>query len=96
MRKSTLKILLSFFCVLCNSKKEALVNNSDQANLPTEFGNTYSKKLNNSLKQLEFISYFEMHVNNNNVHHYSLEFLQELEAIKFQSQRNTIEQIKSH
>jgi len=53
-----------------------------------------TKQLQASLKQLEFISYFEMHIDKRKEDSYSLGFLQELERIKHDSQTNIIELIK--
>jgi hypothetical protein len=55
---------------------------------------TRSKQLAVSLKELEFISYFEMHLDQRNEASYSLSFLQELALIKHTSQLNTIELIR--
>ncbi|WP_299338997.1 hypothetical protein [uncultured Psychroserpens sp.] len=52
-----------------------------------------TKQLQASLKQLEFISYFEMHIDKRKEDSYSLSFLQELERIKYDSQMNTLELI---
>lgn len=56
---------------------------------------TTNRQLRVSLKQLEFISFFEMHLDKRNEDSYSLGFLQELAEIKHTSQLNTIELIKS-
>jgi hypothetical protein len=56
---------------------------------------TTNRQLRVSLKQLEFISFFEMHLDKRNEDSYSLSFLQELAEIKHTSQLNTIELIKS-
>ncbi|WP_047550188.1 hypothetical protein [Psychroserpens sp. Hel_I_66] len=48
-------------------------------------------KLQKSLKQLEFISLFEMNLDKHSEHLYSLSFLQELEQLKYSAQLDTIE-----
>ena len=60
----------------------------------TDDNMTTSKQLRASLKQLEFISFFEMHLNKRNEDSYSLSFLQELAQIKHTSQINTIELLR--
>ena len=50
-----------------------------------------SKQLHASLKQLEFISFFETHIDTRQEKSYSLSFLQEFAEIKRNSQLNTIE-----
>ncbi len=65
-----------------NTSKTSLDKNQDKMTTRTQ--------LRASLKQLEFISYFEMHIAKNHEKSYSLTFLQELERIKYDSQINTI------
>lgn len=50
-----------------------------------------SKQLQASLKQLEFISFFETHIDTRQEKSYSLNFLQKFAEIKRNSQLNTIE-----
>lgn len=57
----------------------------------TDESMTISKQLRASLKQLEFISFFETHIDKRKEASYSLSFLQELERIKYDSQNNIIE-----
>lgn len=68
---------------------------SSKANLSIKKDDTMkmTKQLQASLKQLEFISYFEMHIDKRKEDSYSLSFLQELEQIKHDSQMNIIELI---
>ena len=60
----------------------------------TDDNMTTSKQLRARLKQLEFISFFEMHLDQRNEDSYSLSFLQELAQIKQTSQLNTIELLR--
>ncbi|WP_299102213.1 hypothetical protein [uncultured Winogradskyella sp.] len=46
--------------------------------------------LNKSLRQLEFISEFEMYLEENTLKNYSLEFLQEFSKIKMEAQLSTL------
>ncbi|MCK8479326.1 hypothetical protein [Psychroserpens algicola] len=52
------------------------------------------KQLQASLKHLEFISFFETHIDVRKADSYSLNFLLELERIKYDSQINTIKLIE--
>lgn len=46
--------------------------------------------LHKSLRQLEFISEFEMYLEKNTIKNFSLEFLQEFEQIKIEAQLSTL------
>ncbi|OIQ20334.1 MAG: hypothetical protein BM549_10455 [Lacinutrix sp. MedPE-SW] len=75
--------------------------NTTQSTAPLVKGSThnilkkdYELALKTNLKQLEFISRLEMHLDNSLTHIYSLKFLQELNNIKAQAQNKTIQSIK--
>jgi hypothetical protein len=55
---------------------------------------TTSRQLKVSLKELEFISFFEMQLDQRNEASYSLSFLQELALSKHTSQLNTIDLLR--
>lgn len=54
----------------------------------------HCQNLHTSLKQLEFISCFEMHLDNKKEDSYTLSFLQELARIKYSAEVNTIQSIQ--
>ena len=54
----------------------------------------HCQNLQSSLKQLEFISCFEMHLDNKKEDSYKLSFLQELARIKYHAEVNTIQSIQ--
>ena len=88
MNIPSLKTIIAFLCVFCNTKK---VDNNT-VNLNEQLGVVQktipNKQLDNCLKQLEFISYLEINIENSD--HYSLDFLQELSQIKYSAQMNTL------
>ncbi|WP_055447642.1 hypothetical protein [Lacinutrix mariniflava] len=53
----------------------------------------HCKYLHDNLKQLEFISCFEMYLDGRKENSYSLSFLQELNAVKDRAELNTLEAI---
>lgn len=81
--------VLNFF----KSKIKVITNVTDNT-LDNMYDNQYSKSLYLNLKQLEFISNFEMHLDNKAVDSYSLSFLQELSKIKQSAKLNTIQSIR--
>lgn len=81
--------VLNFF----KSKIKVITNVNDNT-LNNMYDDQYSKSLYLNLKQLEFISNFEMHLDNKAVDSYSLSFLQELSKIKQSAKLNTIQSIR--
>tara|TARA_B100001059_G_C17834333_1_gene586876 strand:- start:782 stop:1090 length:309 start_codon:yes stop_codon:yes gene_type:complete len=81
--------VLNFF----KAKIKVITNVKDNT-LDNMYDNQYSKSLYLNLKQLEFISNFEMHLDNKDVDSYSLSFLQELSKIKKSAKLNTIQSIR--
>ena len=81
--------VLNFF----KSKIKVITNVNDNT-LNNMYDDQYSKSLYLNLKQLEFISNFEMHLDNKDVDSYSLSFLQELSKIKQSAKLNTIQSIR--
>ncbi|MEQ3665915.1 MAG: hypothetical protein ABNH24_14925 [Olleya sp.] len=81
--------VLNFF----KAKIKVITNVKDNT-LDNMYDNQYSKSLYLNLKQLEFISNFEMHLDNKDVDSYSLSFLQELSIIKQSAKLNTIQSIR--
>ena len=79
---------------LFSDKVSAYTQNEIDLIAKTDDTMTTSKQLRASLKQLEFISFFEMHLDQRNEDSYSLSFLQELALIKQTSQLNTIELLR--
>lgn len=76
-------------------KTKTISNNNDVTVKPNQvFTIEPSKSLQDSLKQLEFISCLEMHLDKKNEDNYSLSFLQELTSIKHCAQLNTIQSIE--
>lgn len=59
-----------------------------------DFKINHCQYLHENLKQLEFISCFEMHLDKKNEDTYPLSFLQELANIKHFAQLNTIQSIE--
>lgn len=59
------------------------------------FKNNIYNTLHFNLKQLEFISRLEDHLDKRKEKDYALEFLEELHALKFTAQKNTIKSINS-
>lgn len=93
MRPIKLKFLAKFKTLFSN---ENLVETTQSDNLKTLADEKMktSKQLQASLKQLEFISFFETHIDKRKEESYSLSFLQELENIKYASQKSVIELIE--
>tara|TARA_R110002051_G_scaffold305757_1_gene375920 strand:- start:374 stop:643 length:270 start_codon:yes stop_codon:yes gene_type:complete len=81
--------VLNFF-----KSKIKVVTNVNDNTLNNMYDDQYSKSLYLNLKQLEFISNFEMHLDNKAVDSYSLSFLQELSKIKQSAKLNTIQSIR--
>jgi len=82
--------VLNFF----KSKIKVITNNVNDNTLDNMYNDQYSRSLYLNLKQLEFISNFEMHLDNKAVDSYSLSFLQELSNIKQSAKLNTIQSIR--
>ncbi|APX99619.1 hypothetical protein [Lacinutrix venerupis] len=72
-------------------------NSSNKKTTTVQLFSTKKQHLNNlhnNLKQLEFISFFEMHLDKKNEDKYSLSFLQELEKIRHYAKINTLKSIQ--
>lgn len=82
-----------FFELKALFSRKDLVETMNQDDLKTQTDETMTvnKQLHTSLKHLEFISFFESHIEKQNEDNYSLSFLQELKSIKYSSQMNVIE-----
>jgi hypothetical protein len=66
------------------------IEHKQNLNLKTK----HYKNLHDSLKQLEFISCFEMYIDKKKADSYSLSFLQELESIRYYAELNTLKSIE--
>tara|TARA_R110000751_G_scaffold171805_1_gene278235 strand:- start:300 stop:593 length:294 start_codon:yes stop_codon:yes gene_type:complete len=82
-----------FFELKALFSRKDLVETMNQNDLKIQTDETMNmnKQLCASLKHLEFISFFETHIDKRNEESYSLSFLQELKNIKYSTQMNVIE-----
>ncbi len=62
------------------------IKQNDTTVLPKKVDNTNHLVLNKSLRHLEFISQFEMYLEDKNYKSFSIEFLQEFEKLKIEAQ----------
>jgi len=93
MIPKTPKLLFKFKNLFSDDISKEIVKTEDLKFI-TDDTMTISKQLHASLKQLEFISFFETHIDLRKEDSYSLSFLQELERIKHASQMNIIQLIE--
>lgn len=70
------------------------LNQNSGSNQTSDLKTKHCQNLHTSLKQLEFISCFEMHLDNKKEDSYKLSFLQELARIKYSAEVNTIQSIQ--
>lgn len=70
-----------------------ITSNNKEINPNPNFTIQHRKILQDNLKQLEFISCFEMYLDKKNEDSYPLNFLQELASIRHSAQINIIESI---
>lgn len=66
------------------------IKQNDTTVLPKKVDNTNHLVLNKSLRHLEFISQFEMYLEDKNYKSFSIEFLQEFEKLKIEAQLTTL------
>lgn len=72
-------------------KQEVSIEEITNSNvLSSHVGESCHVTLNKSLRHLEFISTFEMYLENKNHKNFSVEFLQEFEKIKHEAQLTTL------
>ncbi len=76
---------------LFNKKK---IQPTKQVKTEQAFNTNNHITLKSSLKQLEFISFLEIHLSNKELNEFSLNFLIELTKIKHQAKSNTIKSIR--
>lgn len=76
---------------LFNKKK---IQPTKQVKTKQAFNTNNHKTLQSSLKQLEFISFLEIHLINKELNEFSLNFLIELTKIKHQAKSNTVKSIR--
>ncbi|NRD21854.1 hypothetical protein HNV10_01285 [Winogradskyella litoriviva] len=75
------------------AKKHSHIETKDNLNSKNLKNNAVDNKLvllNKSLRQLEFISEFEMYLEEKTLKNFSLEFLQEFNKIKIEAQLSTL------
>ena len=70
------------------------LNKHSGSNQALDLKTKHCQNLHTSLKQLEFISCFEMHLDNKKEDSYTLSFLQELARIKYSAEVNAIQSIQ--
>ncbi|WP_397364613.1 hypothetical protein [Olleya sp. R77988] len=92
LNKNNLSKILKFNCFF--SKKEEQEKKQEQEKQILDNKLKHAVNLYHNLKQLEFISCFEMHLDKKKESSYSLSFLQELESIKHYAQLNTMQSIQ--
>ena len=73
-----------------NSKINLTLNNPKGENA----ANTFNRFLHQNLKSLELIEFIEMNYTNKQLENLSLDFLLELQSIKYNAQLNTIQLAK--
>jgi len=95
MNLPSLKMIITFLVFLCNGEKVKKIEVKNLPQLPETHKEESTLKLFNSLKQLEFISYFENQIQNNNEDQYSLEFLQELDYLSTTSKNQAFNLIRN-
>ena len=83
----------SFLSKFFKINKTSLVENTS-TNKQLNFKTKNCNNLHDNLKQLEFISCLEMHLDTKNESSYSLNFLQDISKIKHSAQINTIQSIQ--
>ncbi|AUC82565.1 hypothetical protein CW733_10690 [Lacinutrix sp. Bg11-31] len=70
------------------------ISSVKKSNIKKKLNTKNCKNLHDSLKQLEFISFFEMYLDKKNEDSYSLSFIQELENIRYYAEVNTLKSIE--
>lgn len=85
---------ISFFTNRFKAKADLSITTTFSGKYNKDIANISSKNLHDNLKQLEFISCLEMHLDTKKEGVYSLNFLQDISKIKHSVQINTIQSIQ--